>query len=118
MPALHPVPGSKTHLLGLAQISGEPLAILDLFVLLAGGPAGPPPRSAVVLGQGEDGRRSVLGLAVDEIEAVTAISEVTEVEEAGGLVVGRAKFEGEWVQVLDPSVLFSEDWDLPDEEHV
>ena len=118
MPALHPVPGSKTHLLGLAQISGEPLAILDLFVLLEGGPAGPPPRSALVLGRSEDGRRSVLGLAVDEVEAVTAISGMTEVEEAGGLVAGRAEIEGEEVQILDPSVLFSEDWDLAYEEHV
>jgi len=117
MPALHPVPGSKAHLLGLAQISGEPLAVLDLHALLAGGPAGPAPRTAVVLGRGEDGRRSVLGLAVDEVEAMAAISGITEVEDAGGLVAGRANLEGEQVQVLDPSVLFSEDWDLPDKEH-
>ena len=118
MPALHPVPGSKAHLLGLAQISGEPLAVLDIYALLAGGPAGVAPRTTVVLGRGEDGRRSVLGLAVDEVEAMAAISRMTEVEEAGGLVAGRADFEGGQVQILDPSVLFSDDWDLPDEEHV
>ena len=66
----HPVPGSRPHLLGLAQYGGEPLAVLDLQALLEKGRPRANYRATVVLGRRGRRSRTMIGLAVDEARRV------------------------------------------------
>jgi chemotaxis signal transduction protein len=106
----YPVPGSRSHLLGLAQFAGEPLAVLDLYALISGGPPAAAHHATVILGRDDQGVRSVLGLAVDEALAVTSLGNQMPTIESDGLVAATADVEGETVQVLDPHLLFGDEW--------
>ena len=67
------VPGSDPRLLGLAQIGGEPVAVVDLHALLD--PDGAPGGShelTVVIRRGDG--TSAIGLAVDEAFGVAVIN--------------------------------------------
>jgi chemotaxis signal transduction protein len=98
----HPVPGSQPELLGLGQWRGEPLAVLDLNLLVAGGE----PRTGnswvtvivkVPTGEGEE----MLGMAVDEEIDVVRIAEDEVEAVAQGLVVGEATHGTRLVRILD-----------------
>ena len=106
----YPVPGSQPYLLGLAQFAGEPLAVLDLHALFAGSLPVAAHRATVILGRGDEGAKRVLGLAVDEAVAVTSLACGEFDQESGSLVAASTEVDGDPVKVLDPSVLFSDEW--------
>jgi chemotaxis signal transduction protein len=108
----YPVPGSRSHLLGLAQFAGEPLAVLDLYALISGGPPAAAHHATVILGRDDQGVRRILGLAVDEALSVTMIGRQKPTTEPDGLVAATADVEGEMVQVLDPQLLFGNGWSI------
>jgi chemotaxis signal transduction protein len=103
----HPVPGSRSHLLGLAQYGGEPLPVLDLHALVAGGRRRTNYRTVVIVGR-RHRDTSTLGLAVDEALRVTPLSRVSESRTDGRLhelIVGMAEVDGEAVLIVNSSRL-------------
>lgn len=108
--SLYPVPGSQPHLLGLAQFAGEPLAVLDLHALVTDGVPGSAHRATVILGRAPESTGRVVGFAVDEAVGVSALQVSKDHREDSSIVTATAMFEGHTVRVVDPSVLFSEDW--------
>jgi purine-binding chemotaxis protein CheW len=81
-PTLTPVPGAPSVVLGLHNLRGQALAVLDLAALLD--LAAPVPRAyAVVV---EDGERQA-GLAVDAALDVVGLDGSTDQEAPGDLIV-------------------------------
>ena len=71
---LAPLPGAFGALLGLVEHGGEPLPVLDLGRALGeGGIAGGAPAATVFAWIGAGAERQLVGLAVDEAIAVTAV---------------------------------------------
>lgn len=107
-PQIHPLPGSKPRLLGLAQIAGEPVVVVELQALLDGeGRPGGEHELTVVIRR-LDGT-STLGLAVDEAFGVAPV-ELREGarEDDPGWVAGRGKIGGRTVVVLSPEHLYAD----------
>lgn len=107
-PALSPLPGSKPRLLGLAQIAGEPVAVVELQALLDGdGRPGGAHELTVVIRR-SDGM-ATLGLAVDEAFGVIPIpSEPVSREGDPAWVVGRCVLDDGEVVVLDPDRFYGD----------
>jgi chemotaxis signal transduction protein len=108
---VHPVPGSSTHLLGLAQYGGEPLAVLDLETLLdaageASGSSGQP--LTVVVRSGNDELAETIGLAVDDAVEVIALGDNDLKPSGPGVVRAEAVVGGELVSVMDLDALAGE----------
>lgn len=105
-PRVYPLPGSEPRLLGLAQIAGEPVAIVDLHALLdrEGRTGGGHELTVIIKGPGGS---SSLGLAVDEaFGVIAAASERPRREDDPGWIAGRSKVDDRSVVVLDPEQLF------------
>ncbi|MEJ2190069.1 MAG: hypothetical protein P8Y93_11795, partial [Acidobacteriota bacterium] len=90
--------------------AGEPLAVLDLHALVTDGVPGSAHRATVILGREPQSAGRVVGLAVDQAVGVMALEVAGSAREDSSLMTATAMFEGQTVQVVDPSVLFSEDW--------
>jgi chemotaxis signal transduction protein len=107
-PSLAALPGSEPRLLGLAQIAGEPLAVVDLHALVdpSGNPVGGHELTVIV--RRRDGG-ATLGLAVSEALGVV---DVGTPDQAGpddpAWVVGRCRIDDRDVLVLDPDRLLVE----------
>jgi chemotaxis signal transduction protein len=104
---IEPLPGSSPRLLGLAQISGEPVAVVDLHALIdpESRPGGGRQLTVVV---GERGGRSALGLAVDEALGVTWIADrESRADGDPEWVVARCCIDGRSVALLDPEQLLA-----------
>lgn len=101
----HAVPGSRSHLVGLAQYGGDPLPVLDLQALVEQGTSSARHQSTVILGRGRRRGRSVLGLAVDEVLRVVALPERAVEDSESGLVGEAIEIEGEEVKVLNTQQL-------------
>jgi chemotaxis signal transduction protein len=92
--------------LGLAQISGEPVALVDLQSILDGGstPAGHRDLTVVIRGPRSFDR---IGLAIDE---ALGVIEVTQVSDAAAgdppCVEGHALIGGRHTLVIDPVRFF------------
>ena len=104
----YPVPGAQLHLLGLAQYGGEPLPVLDLHVLVEGGPSGSRQRATVILGRGRRRDRSVLGLAVDEVLRVAELPEFSPLEEGSRVTVGSVAFDEVVATVVNTGSILGE----------
>jgi chemotaxis signal transduction protein len=107
-PPVYPLPNSEARLLGLAQIAGEPVAVVDLHALLdpEGGRSGGHELTVVVR---RPGGSSSLGLAVDEAFGVVTIADPpVRGENDPGWIAGRTSLDGRTVVVLDPERLFVE----------
>ncbi len=105
-PRVYPLPNSEPRLLGLAQIAGEPVAIVDLHALLdpEGGTGGGHELTVIIRGPGGG---SSLGLAVDEAFGVIATAnEEPRREDDPGWVAGRSSVGDRTVVMLDPEQLF------------
>jgi chemotaxis signal transduction protein len=101
----HAVPGSRSHLVGLAQYGGDPLPVLDLQALVEQGTSSARHQSTVILGRGRRRDRSVLGLAVDEVLRVVALPERAVEDSESGLVGEAIQIEGEEVKMLNTQQL-------------
>ena len=102
---VHPLPGARAELAGLAEFAGEPLPVLDLGRLI-GAPIGPHPLfpvTVVVWSRTADGREAI-GLAADEALEVVDLSASSWLP-AVGFLVGEALFGDQVVRVLDPDQL-------------
>ncbi len=93
-----PVPGSMPRFAGLAQLSGEPVPVLDLAVLLGAAEAtGARSRLAVVVEVPGPGGARIVALAVDAAVGLEILSSGTG---GGGAPGGRPALE-----VFDPAQL-------------
>ena len=102
-----PVPGSAPELLGLAQVEGEPVVVLDLARLLGEIPA---PSASIPAGVqvrlGENHGGETLALAVDEALEFVTVPEGAVRREAGeGPVAGVVTAGGRTAALLDPARL-------------
>lgn len=103
---VYPLPNSAPRLLGLAQIDGEPVAVVDLHALLDpdGDPGGGHVLTVVV--RQTHGRGS-LALAVDEGFGVVAIDAPDPRPGDGpGWLAGTTTIDGRSVSILEPQRLF------------
>ncbi len=103
--SVHPLPGARPELAGLAEFAGEPLPVLDLARLI-NAPIGPHPLfpvTVVVWSRTADGREAI-GLAADEALEVVDLSGASLLPTAGFLV-GEALVADQLVRVLDPDRL-------------
>jgi len=102
-----PVPGSAPEVLGVAQVEGEPVLVLDLARLVGEIPAASasiPAGVQVRVGEAAEGETAML--AVDEaVGFVRVPPEATGPGEAGGPFTATVALERETVAVLDPSQL-------------
>jgi purine-binding chemotaxis protein CheW len=90
-----PVPGAGAAILGVANLRGQVLPVVDLAVLL-GLPTQRPPTRIVVVEQGD--RR--VGLAVETVTDVGVVADPTAVV-ASSLLRGANFVDGELVGVVD-----------------
>jgi len=103
----HPFPGEQPYFVGFSQFGGEPLAVLDLHTLLTGEEPRSHHGATVILGRGSRGRRTVIGVAVDEALRVALIADPGGTTSPGSTVEATiTTLGGEPVSVLDTSVLF------------
>lgn len=105
-PRVYPLHGSEPRLLGLAQIAGEPVAVVDLHALLdpVGGTAGSHELTVIIR---KPGGGSSLGLAVDEAFGVIAVSDQRPPKEDDPeWVTGRSSVGDRTIVMLDPDQLF------------
>jgi len=105
-PTVYPLPNSEARLLGLAQIAGEPVAVVDLHALLdpEGGRSGGHELTVVVR---RPGGSSALGLAVDEALGVVTIADPGgRADDDPGWIAGRTTVDGRTVFILDTVRLF------------
>lgn len=107
-PVVYPLPGSAPRLLGLAQVAGEPVAVVDLHALLESDEVPGGAHSLTVIVR-RPGGGSTLGLAIDEAFGVSAVEMQQERTANDPLwVAGRSLVAGREVVILDPSRLFGE----------
>lgn len=103
---IEPLPGSAPRFLGLAQVAGEPVAVVDLHALLdpTGDPGGGHELTVIV--RGPDGA-STLGLAVDEAFGVVSLTADEPPSETDpNWVIGRIRLDRRSIAILDPIELF------------
>jgi chemotaxis signal transduction protein len=103
-----PLPGSSPRLLGLAQIGGEPVAVVNLHALLDPTGAAGGGNDLNVMVRRLDGSAS-LGLAVDEAFGVVEVPEVRSPDPADpAWLVGRAAIDGRELVILDVERLIAD----------
>jgi chemotaxis signal transduction protein len=102
------LPGSAPRFLGLAQIAGEPVAVVDLHALLDpdGQPGGGHEMTVIVRGPAAG---ATLGLAVDEAMGVVALTAERErSDEDPHWVSGHSRLDARPIAILDPPELFDD----------
>lgn len=106
-PQVFPLPSSEPRLLGLAQVAGEAVAVVDLHALLDldGNPSGGHELTVIIR---RPGGGSSLGLAVDEAFGVIEVAH--RAERGTGdpdWVAGWFSLDDRTVVILDPEELFA-----------
>lgn len=105
MAALAPSPGASGHVLGLLDLRGRVVPVLDLRALL-GLPAATPGLSTPICVVEAGGRAfGLVADAVTDIHPLTAPVERLAVSPTGGPVAGVTHVGGRLVSVLDPEPL-------------
>ena len=99
---VHGVPGSSPVLLGLGQLGGEPIGILDLGRLLDLGATGTAEHTVTIVAHvGPSDRTETVGLAADEALQIAGF----EVDDQAGLgqcaVCGERELDGRAIQLVD-----------------
>ncbi len=105
-PRVYPLHGSDPRLLGLAQVAGEPVAVVDLHALLdeEGGASGGHGLTVIV---GQPGGGSSLGLAVDEAFGVIRVANPQPPRpDDPRWVAGTSTVDDRLIFILDPEQLF------------
>jgi len=108
VPEVYPLPSSEPRLLGLAQVAGEPVAVVDLHALLdpKSEPGGGHVLTVIVR---RPGGGSSLGLAIDEAFGVITVADRRDcATNDPSWVSGRTSVDGRTVVILDPERLFVE----------
>lgn len=95
--AVTPVPGAPAHIVGVRNLRGEVLPVVDLTSAIGLGPGAGDGRDRIVVLEAA-GRRA--GLAVDGLIGVTELPEVTE-QPGQRFVHATAVVDGELVGVLE-----------------
>lgn len=103
---IHPLPGARPELLGLAEFAGEPLAVLDLARLIGATPGARAPFPVTVVAwAGATDVREGVGFAADEAVEVIEIEteSIAPLAPSGAslAVGGEALSEGRPVRLLD-----------------
>jgi two-component system chemotaxis response regulator CheV len=92
MPAITPMPGAPEHVLGVANIRGQIIPVIDLPTVVGCTPTG---RNILLVTEYE---RSVQGFAVEEVEEIVRLEwgRVTSAEGAavGGMITSLARLDG------------------------
>jgi len=103
---VHPLPGASSELLGLAEFSGEPLAVLDLARLVSAPPGAHPafPVTVVAWAGRPDARESV-GLAADAALEIVELAPATIVPSQAGIVCGETAVAAGAARVLNLETL-------------
>ena len=107
-PDMTPLHGSAPRFLGLAQIEGEPVAVVDLHALIdpKGNPGGGHDLTVIVRGPGG---AATLGLAVDEAFGVAELTvEQSPADTDPRWVTGWSEVAGRAVAMLDPTELYAD----------
>jgi purine-binding chemotaxis protein CheW len=95
-----PVPGAPREILGVRNLRGKILPVIDLAALLGTRRTQPPARLLVAESQGRQA-----GLAIDEVTEVGEFAEPAE-EAESALLIGTMLEEGDLIGVLNmPAVL-------------
>lgn len=103
---VYPLPGASPELLGLAEIEGEPVPILDLARLIQSPPGGTPSCPVhVIVEYGSEDRRERVALAADAALEIIPVAAGTVVGPPAGVVRGETVAGDQPVQVLDLSYL-------------
>jgi len=88
---VHPLPGSASELLGLAEFSGEPLAVLDLAQLVSAQPGAHPSFPVTVVAwAGRPEARESVGLAADAALEIVELAPTAIEPTQAGIVCGEA----------------------------
>lgn len=96
-----PMPGAPPHVLGVRNVRGEVVPVIDLAALAGLGKGG---RSAVLAVIEDTGRRA--GLAVDEVIDVGPLPSRSH-ESASPLLRGEVVTDGQLVGLLDPDAVLT-----------
>jgi purine-binding chemotaxis protein CheW len=108
-----PIPGSRHHVLGVVNLRGKVVPVIDLRVRLGLMPSETGPRSCIVVCQGQSG--ALVGLLVDSVvEVVTVRAADAEPPPlvAGAEVRGLAKVKDRVVILLDVLATIGNDTQL------
>lgn len=103
--AVYPVPGASAPMVGLAEVGGEPVVVVDLKELVEGR-GGVEDHSLILLvhtGEGESAQ--TVGLAIDEALEMVPVPEREGGTVPPGLVAGEGSFNGQRMRILDPGWL-------------
>jgi len=92
---LTPVPGAPREILGVRNLRGKILPVIDLAALLGASRTGPPGRLLVAESDGHPA-----GLAIDEVTEVGEFAAPVE-EAESALLLGTVLEEGDLIGVLD-----------------
>jgi purine-binding chemotaxis protein CheW len=103
---VHPLPGASPELLGLAEFTGEPIAVLDLGRLV-GAPTGARPANpvTVIVWAGPPHARELVGLAADAALEIVEIAPADIAGAGAGLVGGEIPVGGRPATVLNLEAL-------------
>ncbi len=103
---ISPLPGAEAVLLGLTEFQGEPLAVLDLTVLLGASPEAAPARPLmVVVRAGRPPQRELVGLHADAALEIVEIERSRVAAGGGGAVSGEVTVGDRTALLLDLDAL-------------
>jgi len=101
---VYPVPGSRPHCLGLAQVDGQATPVIDPRALKDGqGIANRGPGRTLVV-RVDPGDGDILAVAVDEVVAVVDAADSRSRQEQSGLALRCVTVGGDDIEVLDLGV--------------
>jgi chemotaxis signal transduction protein len=98
--AVAAVPGSRPEMLGVRNLRGQILPVVDLALLLGIGRPAPPARLLVA-----ESASRLAGFAVDEVSAVIELGEPTE-ETESDLLAGATLAQGDLIGLIDVPRVF------------
>ena len=101
---VYPVPGSALPVVGLSQVGGEPVVVVDAKGLVDGKVGAEDHRLILLVRMGSGSRTHSVGLAIDEALEMVSIPALSEMVAEGG-VAGETTFDGRRVRILDPEKL-------------